>query len=103
MQLEKIFKREDGSKVKLVVAFFTTNYSSEPVKYRVNVYKCAPNKRIYYAVTDTNDYEWRKLSMVERSIANMKQSFQFVTKQELLDACNECLELCRPTDNNIFF
>lgn len=103
MKVEKIFKRYDGSKIKLIVEFFTTNYSSDPAKYKVEVYKCAPNKRTYYNVIDSDDYRWRDLSMVERSIANMNKSFEYITRQELQKACNECLELCRPSVNNIFF
>lgn len=103
MKVEKVFKREDGSKVKLCVELTTTYYSSEPVRYVISVWRCAPKKRTFYNVTDTNDYQWRALSMVERSIANMNKSFEYITKTELINTCNECLELCRATDNNIFF
>ena len=61
--MEKIYRREDGSRVKVVVNPWI-DYND--VKYRLDVYTSQPRKRTYINVEDTNDFTWRRLSMEDR-------------------------------------
>jgi hypothetical protein len=97
--MEKIYKKEDGSKVKLIVDFnFSFNRNNST--YRINVYLCAPNKRKYIKV-DSDDWEYRNLSMEDRRKANMVECMKYITEDQLYSVCHLAWNEMKPTFKNI--
>lgn len=83
MTHEKIFKRDDGTRIKITVTFWHDRSSG--AIYNVFVEKCSPGKRKFVDVVDRNDYKYRKLNMPERADFVANQHLFFVTIQEIYD------------------
>lgn len=80
MLYEKIIKRDDGSKVKILVQDF-----EYPIPYFTNVSVCRKNKRTYNDVT-INSHEFRTLSFDCRLKADLINQLSVVSELELYDA-----------------
>jgi hypothetical protein len=96
---EKIFKREDGSRVKIeVVVTITWSRSEKPV-YRYLVRLCEPKKRTWKPVENFGyNYKWRAMSIPDRGKYQIKKYLEHVTKEEMLETALEAWELMKPTD-----
>lgn len=97
MKHEKIIKREDGSKVKISISFYSDSFRPESDKYRVAVQTCAKRKRTWINVTNSDDYSYRCLSMDERSKFAKEKQLEYVSKEEILSAKLELWEKLKPT------
>ena len=91
---EKIFKREDGSRVKIVADLM--NYRLFDFEYRTSVYTCKKNKRSWFGVVNTDSYEYRGLSMDDRRKAEKAAQLKIVSKDEILQVKIELWELLKP-------
>ena len=94
MTHEKIFKRPDGSRVKVEVTFWCD--SRDGANYRFQVSKCLPGKRTFISPTSTDDYEWRKLSMPERIAFNVRKYLEIATPAEILETKLELWNKLKP-------
>ncbi len=66
MRHEKIIKRADGSRVKIVVNLYTPLYT-EKYNYKTEVFTCQPGKRTFYDTVNEDDYRYMALSIPERA------------------------------------
>lgn len=62
-RLEKIFKLEDGKRLKVTAELLT---GMRGLEYKYTVRICAKGKRTFVDVADRDDYQYRALSMEER-------------------------------------
>jgi hypothetical protein len=96
--IEKIYKKEDGSKVKLIVKFRLSH--SNTSSYSIEVYYCAPTKRKYNQIT-RDDWEYKNLSMEDRRNAIMEKCMKYITEDQLYSACHLAWDKMKPTFENI--
>ena len=97
--MEKIYKKEDGSKVKLVVKF-NLSFGIEEARYKIEVYYCAPKKRKYNRVS-RDDLDYRNLCMEDRRKANMVECMKYITEDQLYSVCALLHNELSPNVNNI--
>lgn len=95
MTHETILKRSDGTKVSIRVSLWVD--IREEYKWDVSVAICAPRKRSYHYVNNTDDYTWRKLSLPEREKATMNEYLKVVTTEEILAAKIDLWNAIKPT------
>jgi hypothetical protein len=101
MRHEKIFRREDGSQVKLQVFFRSEYYTASPWSFEVFLKK--KRGKTWYSPIDEDDYRWRRLPLIARQQDKHRQYLEFVTKEEVLEAMNELWEeSLRPSFDNLF-
>lgn len=81
MRVEDILKREDGSKVRIVVNL--DMFRLEP-QWRVDVSTCGYRKRTWQPVVSTNDYSYR--SALSRDAYVLERQLNVVTPEEILAA-----------------
>lgn len=96
MRHEKIIKRADGSRVKIIVMFYLTEYREGP-NYMTEVITCPPGKRTFYGVVDGDDYRFRAMTMEERAVYAEEQKLKHVSAEELLSAKLELWQLIKPS------
>lgn len=96
MKHEKIFKREDGSKVNIDIDFWSEGFTNK-FTYRVSVSTCEPKKRTFKYVNDTDDYNWRRLNHEQRKEYEMKNNLEYVTKEEIQETALELWNKMKPT------
>lgn len=77
---EKIFKREDGSRVKVTVR---TPMFSSPTVWNVRIDTCEPGKRNFHGVIDINSWKFRGLSMKEREEYTRQVILGIVSMEEI--------------------
>ena len=87
MQIVKIYKREDGSRVKLRLGLFI-DFSR--VIWTPEVSVCAPKKRTFVPVVQ-DTYDYRRMSHEEKKEFELKQALVFLTTDELKSAVSEYL------------
>ncbi len=97
---EKILKRDDGSRVKILVDFCVVNFSDTGFKFFSDVRTCAKGKRTFN-VLNFDDYEYRALTIKERQEFYVQRQLEHVTKEELLQAKLELWEKMKPTEDNV--
>lgn len=98
MRHEKILKREDGSKVKIVVKY-SCDYITNGPSWQVDVYLCAPRKRTWELVVDENKYSFRALNKNDRIAEVMRVTLCHVTQEEVMGAMYEVwLQLKPPAE-----
>lgn len=90
MTHEKIFKRVDGSKVKLTAKLASWLAHSEAV-WRFDCHHCAQRKRTWVDVVDTDSYPWRRLSTDEKRKSEMRDVLKYVTKDEIRETMRELI------------
>lgn len=86
MNIEKLFKREDGSKTRLIVRIGIDFWD---VYRQIDVMHCPAGKRIFSNVHNTDNYSWRKLNAEDRKKAILDLQLEYVTEQEINEACLE--------------
>lgn len=82
MQHEEIIKRDNGSKVKIIIYLWLTPEDH----YWVKVLILQNNKRKWQNISNKDDYEYRKLSTSDRRLYDVALYLQYVSKDEILHA-----------------
>lgn len=87
---EKIFKRPDGSRVKIHVVHET--------RYHAQVWVCAPNKRTFRHVSLSDDYRYRALPFggEARDQMEMAHILEHCTREEIQETALELWEANKP-------
>lgn len=89
--MEKIVKREDGTRYKITVDY------SEYGHWNIWVSKCEPRKKIFHKIVDSNSFDYRKLNFDEKSKYVMSEYLKHITEDEIksviYDACEELKKL----------
>lgn len=94
MKHEKIIRREDKSRIKIKVSFFSDFRGNS---YLCSVLTCPKGKRKFVNAVVTDDWNRRKLSMNEREVYDHRQQLKYVSEQEILEAKLELWEKLKPT------
>lgn len=96
MKHEKIFKLENGSRVKVEVELSSVRFGSD-LEWSYTVMTCEPRKRTWKSPVDTDCYKYRALSMEERREFREK-TFEGIVKQEMvIETANELFGKLKPT------
>jgi hypothetical protein len=95
-KLEKTLKREDGTRVRIIVRFYSDWDRS---RYEVDVMHCEKGKRTWFGCHDVDSYTHRRLSMEDRRKSVEIAQLDYVTEQERLDAKLELWQLMKPNGN----
>jgi hypothetical protein len=82
MRHEKIIKRDDGSRVEIAINFWEN--SDKPV-YDVSLQVCDAGKRKFRRI-ETDDYQYRALSMDDRKKYMLKIFLEYVSAEEIQQA-----------------
>lgn len=90
---EKILKRPDGSRVKIVVHFIGMSISE--FVYETHVLTCPPKKRTF-ADPFVRGYGFRILSKHEREEFIKREQLKYVTEFEILEAKRELWKKMEP-------
>jgi hypothetical protein len=94
---EKIYKREDGSQVMIVV--HTSDYSS---KYRIRIYTRIPPKRAWYEIKPSDHTYYKVLrDMKEKEKYNLNTILSYVTLEEIHEVQMMCWNEIKPNFDNI--
>lgn len=94
MRNEKIFKNNDGSRVKVIVGI--SKDCSGPIKWTFSVTTCEPRKRTWKSPVDHNCYSYRKMSMEERRQFQMEEYLKLISEDMLMEVANELHEMIKP-------
>lgn len=98
MQYEKIYKREDGQKIRLQISYWHSNY--DPV-WTVKVSTCQKGKRSWIPTVDGNSYSYRKLSQEDRDKYVIEQALKHLSQAEIETAMVECWQSLKPCFNDL--
>jgi len=90
---EKILRRDDGLRVKVISKLI--QYSNK-AEYKQYVLVCQKRKRTWISPTDTNNYTYRRLSMEDREKRRVAEMKEFVSETELSCALVELWENLKP-------
>lgn len=93
MNHEKIIVKENGDKVKLRIDFFILSLSKP--SYKITMYLCEKGKRKYNEVK-FDSYEYRKLTMEERSGFEYQKFLEYLSEEEIHQAKLEVWEKLKP-------
>ena len=96
MKHEKIIRKDDGSRVKIVVSVSTDIWRGSDVDYTISVEICEPKKRTFKAVVDCNTYAYRGLSLEDRRQYCLEKNIEFAGKDAINQAMVECWEKGKP-------
>lgn len=95
MRHEKVIPNElNDSKVKIDVGFYL-EAGNKPV-YLVEVYVQAKGQRKWRHAVDTNDYDYRKLSMADRREFENEIYLTLVTPKDIMEAKMELWNKMKP-------
>jgi hypothetical protein len=97
MKHEKIIKREDGSRVKILVDLESGWLDRDCVKWEYAVRVCAPNKRTWLRPYDPESFLFRRLNKEDKERFIFKEMLKHVTKEELQEAAMELWNKIKPT------
>lgn len=100
MRHEKIFKREDGSRVRVNIEFRADWSYSKPEWY-FSVDTCEKGKRTWVPACNGDDYFFRKLTMAERAKAVREESLKRASIDEVKLAMLELWDRLRPSEDNL--
>jgi len=95
MRHEKIFKREDGTQVNVLVTLVVESYRNEH-KYRVDVEYRPKGKKKWLPTTNSDDYTWRALNFEARERHNFYLYLEYTTEQEIQEVALELWEQLKP-------
>jgi len=95
MRHEKILKRKDGSKVKIVVKFSCDYIASGP-HWEIDVYLCEPGKRIWRQAIDRDSYTFRKLDKQGQAAETLRAALLHISKEEAVGAMSEVWTQLKP-------
>jgi hypothetical protein len=92
---EKIIKRDDGSKVQIIVSILEDQGG---LVYRERVKVCSKGKRTWVSPFDNGGHDYRKMSVAEQKAFSREQLLKFVSKEELMQAKLELWEKFKPQE-----
>ena len=95
----KIFKRADGSHVKIKVNSFNERYSfNEETNYEVTIEYKLKGKRLWNGILKKleNDYSFRSLNRDEKLKLINEEILKYVTEDEIYEVKLETHELMKP-------
>lgn len=95
MKHEKVFKREDGSKIRIGVSLYSNGFSDE-IDWKFWVHTCAPGKRSWYGTFNTDDYSYRKLTLDERKKHEIESALKYATLDEIKEVKTELWMKLKP-------
>lgn len=95
-RLEKILKRGDGSRIKIIVELSVDYPCRNGANFNVTVFACLPKKRTWLPSTDLNDYFYRAMSRHEKKEARMNDLLHIVTYDEINQAQLELWNSIKP-------
>lgn len=95
MRHEKIIKRADGSRVKLIVSIKDDGYSNN-FAYKVIAHTCEPKKRTWVMTYSSDNFSFRRLTMDERDEYVKNSILSVASKEEILEAKLELWQLIKP-------
>lgn len=98
---EKIFKRENGDKVKIYVNFYTDRHDKPT--YNIHVYLCGKDKRKFVELYFDDDWNYRNLSMEERCNYRRNEMLKYVSNEEILDTTSELWNKFSPHNSVLYF
>lgn len=93
MRHEKIFRLEDGGRLKISASLFE---SSNNFKYSFSVSKCQKGKRTWRNVVDVNGYEYRRLSMDDRKAFHKNESLKHASPSQINEVYDELWQMIKP-------
>lgn len=96
MRHEKILKRQDGSRVR-IVAELHIGYTDSKPRWSFYAMTCEPGKRTWRSACDTDSYSYRNLDMAERLLAVRDAALSVATKDEIESAMLELWEIVKPS------
>jgi hypothetical protein len=94
LKTEEILKRDDGSRVRIVVELYTPSFGE--AEYRFHVQTCAKGKRTWKGVVDNNSYAYRCLTMEKRRELKIAEYMKVISDAELLNAKMKMWESFKP-------
>ena len=95
VRFEKILRREDGSRVKVIIIWSSSSNRDYP-RYHVIVERCAKRKRTWLDVT-YEDYRFSLLSREDKHRKRREDILKAVTEDEILQVKLELWETLKPT------
>lgn len=98
MRHEKIFKRDDGSRVKIRVWISTDLYNSRDLQWGFDVHIAQKRKRNWEPACNEFDYAFRSLSHLEKKKRLMEKSLMHVTPEEIHAAMIELWQMIEPQE-----
>jgi hypothetical protein len=93
---EKIFKREDGTQYRIDAFLYVESFSQLRFKYDVSVTWKAKGKRKWLNVSDSDDWECRKLDIEDREKWHYQKYLEHVTAEEILETKLELWNKIKP-------
>lgn len=98
MQHEKVFKREDGSQVKVTVMFGNNGalYGVIIPYYKFDLEVKCKGKRLWKRPYSIDDYDYRRLSHSERLQWLINEKMKYVSKEELHGMYVELWNMLKP-------
>lgn len=100
MRSEKVLKREDGFRVKLIVMFEYCGYRND-MEWNWEILTCPARKRKFIDPVSTDDYEYRRLNLRDRVVYKKEVYGQYITKEEVLHAMTELWNSLKPTVEDV--
>lgn len=98
---EKVFKQEDGSRMKVVVSFFSLTSSRTP-RYEVDVYLCEPGKRTWSSVVNSSSYHFNRMSVEDQHRAKLAKCREVAGDERVAEVAKELWQLMTPQLNGNF-
>jgi hypothetical protein len=93
---EKIIKREDGSRVKIITEINIDSFRGKAA-YSSYVLICGKGKRKWHSTYSHDDYAYRVLDMEERRKFAEKSYLKHVSEDEIQSAKNELWNSLKPS------
>ena len=97
--IEKIFKRDDGSRVKIKCNWHEINtigFDNNQINYDFEVFYCPHKKKVFIDTLDREDYEYRRLDIKEKKKWKLKKALEYVNHREIYEVMLELWESLKP-------
>jgi hypothetical protein len=98
MRHEKIFKRSDGSKVRITVELHIRDHW-HVAEWSFLVHTREKNKRLWWSVIDPYSYELRDLPMAKQKAKIHEECLKHVSIEEVTEVANELWQMLKPSES----
>ena len=95
MRVEKIIKRDDGSRIKLDVSVGNYNFQNK-FKYDIYVSVCKKGKRTFTGSYSSDSFSYRCLNHDDRQKYILESQLKLVSEKEIYDAQIELWQMLEP-------
>ena len=95
MTHEKIIRRDDGSRVKIMVRL-SAEWSRESYLWDFECYKCDAGKRTFYQPFVDRGYLPRHMTAEQREAERKRNNLTLASEEEVLDVMRELLAKIEP-------